>query len=200
MVSVLVCRSVATGADRVCDDDGGQMTSSKVIRSLAHHHTPYLHSLHGIEYKERFIILGSMESTTRSHVSSDPYLAYTSAGRHLNEGDEPPMMWRLLNGDLEEALKTAVLRSFVGLSDGVEDPLQVSVWGTAPDPLFADLFPPVQPSAAAGGEFGVTHRHDVRRFDVVKTVLWGMGTERDGDFADGNELEQTHTGGHHHDQ
>lgn len=130
-------------------------TSLTILCSCPHY---IYNSFHAIDYKERFVILGNMESTTRADVSSDPYLNYTAPaqGRRASE------MTRLQNADLEEALKAAVLGAFDDLADGTEDPLHVSVWSTEPDPLFVDLFPDPEPSMGATEEFGTTHRHAVR--------------------------------------
>lgn len=115
-----------------------------------------------------------MESTTRPDVSSDPYLNYTAAGRRrLAEAQSPITLLR--NGDLEEALKAAVLGAFDGnddveIVDGTEDPLHVAVWSAEPDPLFTDLYPEVVPSVGVTGEFGTTHRHNVR----ACVFCWGL--------------------------
>jgi hypothetical protein len=137
--------------------------------SHTHNPQPQPHSFNSIDYKERFIILADLESTSRANVSSDPYLNYTAAG---NMADRP--VTRLQSGDLEAALKAGLLSSFEGLADGVEDPLHVTVWSTEPDPLFKHLFPDPAPSGAATGEFGTTHRHGVRAY-VGWVAEWGVG-------------------------
>ncbi len=145
-----------------------------------------------------------MESTSRANVSSDPYLNYTAAGQ---PGSGGPPVTELRNADLEGALKAAVQAAFDGgLADGTEDPLHVTVWSTAPDPLFEDVYPPPKRSLAetGEGEFAATHHHGVRWLclcvDWLVGVLVGLCrlSSLCAYIQHATKKNQKKTGGHHH--
>ena len=114
-----------------------------------------------VEFLPRFILLGEIEMTTREGVSSAPL-------NHSRRAEEEGKEEREREGRVDlkkEGVETAVLQALLAMIPSIDsrpESLSVGVWGSEPDPLFADMLPSLSPSFFVGQEgFEVTHRHKV---------------------------------------